>query len=388
MSRSSTSRPRLRVIARREFAPEPLRAEAARALDLDIEFDIVDTLDGLRRVVTAPDTFDVYHQWHTVDLILTSRAIQPIALDRLSCANGLRSIVRPPQDTLSPPTVTQKLFMQANGEYGSTPSGHVSMLPVLRGVDCFAYQPAVRDLIGADAPESWGWLFDSRLRGHVGLLSDPVLGMIEAALATEASQNISFGDIANLTIEEIDLIADMLIQLKKLGHFRGVWSNYEEAARLMQRGALVQSMFTPGATRLRREKTDVRIANPVEGGRGWHSDLCISAATKGAALDAAYAYLNWWAGGWPGACLSRQGYYAFFPEQSRPYLEPEEWDYWYDGQPSTRALPDPFGEAAIPAGHVREGGSYAARMGRVRVWNTFMDEHTYLVRRWREFLEA
>ncbi len=30
-----------------------------------------------------------------------------------------------------------------------------------------------------------------------------------------------------------------------------------------------------------------------------------------------------------------------------------------------------------------EGGSYATRMGRVRVWNTFMDEHTYLVRRWR-----
>jgi putative spermidine/putrescine transport system substrate-binding protein len=27
-------------------------------------------------------------------------------------------------------------------------------------------------------------------------------------------------------------------------------------------------------------------------------------------------------------------------------------------------------------------------MSRVRVWNTFMDEHTYLVRRWREFLEG
>lgn len=141
------------------------------------------------------------------------------------------------------------------------------MLPVLRGVDCFAYQPAVRDLIGPVARESWGWLFDDRLRGHVGLLSDPVLGMIEAALATEASRNISFDDIGNLSIEDIDLVADTLIQLKKLGHFRGVWSNYEEAARLMQRGALVQSMFTPGATRLRREKLPVTIANPIEGAR-------------------------------------------------------------------------------------------------------------------------
>jgi putative spermidine/putrescine transport system substrate-binding protein len=382
------NRPRLRVIARREFVPEPLQVEAARALDIDIAFDVVDTLDGLRRVVTAPETFDVYHQWHTVDLIWTSRAIQPIALDRLTCAAALRTISRPPLDALSPPTVMRKLFLQADGELEAAPSDHVSMLPVLRGVDGFAYQPAVRDLIGADARESWGWLFDDRLRGHVGLLSDPVLGMIEAALATEASRNISFEDIGNLSIEEIDLVADTLIQLKKLGHFRGVWSNYEEAARLMQRGALVQSMFTPGATRLRREKMPVTIANPIEGGRGWHSDLCISSATHGKALDAAYAYLNWWAEGWPSACLSRQGYYAFFPERARCYLEQDEWDYWYDGLPAARPLPDPFGEPAIPVGHVREGGSYATRMGRVRVWNTFMDEHTYLVRRWREFLEA
>jgi putative spermidine/putrescine transport system substrate-binding protein len=388
MSRLSRIRPRLRVIARREFAPEPLRVEAARALDIDIEFDMVDTLDGLRRVVTAPETFDVYHQWHTVDLIWTSRAIQPIALDRLGCAADLRAIARPPLDALSPPTVTRKLFLQADGELGATPSSHVSVLPVLRGVDCFAYQPAVRELIGQDARESWGWLFDSRLRGRVGLLSDPVLGMIEAALATEASQNISFEDIGNLSIEEIDLVADTLIQLKKLGHFRGLWSNYEEAARLMQRGALVQSMFTPGATRLRRDKMPVTVANPVEGGRGWHSDLCISSATRGATLDAAYTYLNWWAEGWPGASLSRQGYYAFFPERARTHLEPDEWNYWYDGLPAARALPDPFGAPAIPAGHAREGGSYATRMGRVRVWNTFMDEHSYLVRRWREFLEA
>ena len=388
MPQQTKSRPRLRVIARREFAPEPLREEAARALNIDIEFDIADTLDGLRRVVTTPATFDVYHQWHTLDLIWTSKVIQPIELDRLDCAEDLRAIARPPLDVLCPPTVIDKLFVQPGGVLGNIPSSHISVLPVMRGVDCFAYQPSIRNVIGPDAPESWGWLLDERLRGQVGLISDPVLGMIEAALAMEAARNVDFGDISNLSIEEIDLVADMLIRLKKLGHFRGVWSNYEEAARLMHRGVLVQSMFTPGATRLRRERMDIRIANPIEGGRGWHSDLCISSATTGDALDAAYAYLNWWAGGWPTACLSRQGYYAFLPDRARSYLTKEEWDYWYEGLPAAGLLTDPFGEPAIPAGHIREGGSHAARMGRVRVWNTFMDEHTYLVRRWREFLEA
>ena len=387
MSPANIRRP-LRVIARREFLPASLREEVTAALGIDIEFDVVDTLDGLRRVITAPDSFDVYHQWHTVDLIWTSRAIQPIELDRLNCAAELRALARPPRDATLPPTITRKLFLQANGELGPTPSNHISMLPVIHGVDCFAYLPGARELIGEETRESWGWLLDSRLRGRVALLSDPVLGMIEAALATEAARNVTFGDIGNLTIEEIDLVADTLIQLKKLGHFRGFWSNYEEAARLMQRGVLVQSMFTPGTTRLRREKVAVTIANPMEGGRGWHSDLCVSSATEGAALDAAYAYLNWWAEGRPGACLSRQGYYAFLPERAQKYLEPAEWDYWYEGMPAATVLPDPFGQPAIPAGHVREGGPYAQHMGRVRVWNTFMDEHTYLVRRWREVLEA
>lgn len=388
MAARSPSRPRLRVIARREFAPEPLCRKAREDLGIDLEFDVVDTLEGLRRVVTAPDTFDVYHQWHTIDLIWTSRAIQPIRMDRLDCAAELQALARPPFEALAPPTVTRNLFVQPDGELGAAPSDQVAMLPVLRGVDCFAYQPAVWDLVGQDAVESWGWLLDSRLRGQVGLISDPVLGMIEAALAMEAAHDTAFADIGNLAIEEIDVVADTLIQLKKLGHFRGVWSNYEEAARLMQRGTLVQSMFTPGATKLRRERMDFRVADPVEGGRGWHSDLCISSAATGETLDAAYAYLNWWAGGWPGACLSRQGYYAFFPERSRAYLAQEEWDYWYGGLAAALPLEDPFGEVAIPAGHVREGGSYPTRMGRVRVWNAFMDEHSYLVRRWREFLEA
>ncbi|MGQ3212411.1 ABC transporter substrate-binding protein [Shinella sp.] len=387
MSSASTSRP-LRVVARREFLPKTWREEAKRALGIDIEFEVVDTLDSLRRVVTAPDSFDVYHQWHTVDLIWTARAIQPIDLKRLNCAAELRALARPPLDATLPPTIIRKLFLQPDGELGPTPSDHISMLPVLRGVDSFAYLPGARELIGEEARESWGWLLDSRLRGRVALMSDPVLGMIEAALATEAAHNVTFGDIGNLTIEEIDLVADTMVQMKKLGHFRGFWSNYEEAARLMQRGVLVQSMFTPGATRLRREKVAVTVANPVEGGRGWHSDLCISASTEGAALDAAYAYLNWWADGWPGACLSRQGYYAFLPERAQRYLEPAEWDYWYEGMPASTDLPDPFGTLAIPTGHVREGGSYSEHMGRVRVWNTFMDEHTYVVRRWRELLEA
>jgi putative spermidine/putrescine transport system substrate-binding protein len=39
-------------------------------------------------------------------------------------------------------------------------------------------------------------------------------------------------------------------------------------------------------------------------------------------------------------------------------------------------------------GEVCDGGSYQERMSRIAVWNSVMDEHNYLVRRWNEFLAA
>jgi putative spermidine/putrescine transport system substrate-binding protein len=86
--------------------------------------------------------------------------------------------------------------------------------------------------------------------------------------------------------------------------------------------------------------------------------------------------------------VTRQGYYFVLPDLVRPHLSSAEWDYWYAGRPAETELTNPAGLASVMPGEIRDGGSYFERMSRVRVWNTFMDEHTYLVRRWREFLEG
>jgi putative spermidine/putrescine transport system substrate-binding protein len=40
------------------------------------------------------------------------------------------------------------------------------------------------------------------------------------------------------------------------------------------------------------------------------------------------------------------------------------------------------------AGETRAGGSYAQRMGAVACWNALMDENTYMVEKWNEFVAA
>ncbi|HWJ72297.1 MAG TPA: signal peptide prediction [Kaistia sp.] len=383
------SPPKLRVIGRSEVLPRPVLEQAAADLPFDIEFELIDSVKGLQRVVSSPETFDVYHQWHTVDLIWTARAVQAIDLSRIDHADLIRGQALGRQgDGRTMGSVFNQLFLQPSGALGSTPTDRIVMLPLLHGVDAFAYLPSVIREFDDGTPNSWGWLLDPRLAGRVAIMSDPVLGMIEAALAVEAAEGIRIADVGNLSVEEIDIIIDILLRRKKLGHFKTIWGNYRECARSMQRGVVLQSMFSPALAMLRSQGIPVVSAVPREGYRGWHVDLCISSAAKGARLDAAYAYLNWWMNGKGGAVTTRQGYYFAQPELVRPHLSAAEWDYWYAGKPAATALSDPLGQPAIAPGEIREGGSYFERMSRVRVWNAFMDEHTYLVRRWREFLEA
>lgn len=377
--------PALRVIVRSEMVAQPIMERARQELPFPIQFETIDSLDSLRRVVSQPDSYDIYHQWHTVDLMWTARAIQPIDLTRLQQCDALLARARRPLGRHP----FSGIFVQPDGRLGSTPSNRTAILPITHGVDCFGYHTLLRERVGIEGPESWGWMLDPRLRGHVALLSDPVLGMIEAALATEAVEGIRFGTVANLTIDEIDHVVDGLVQRKKKGHFKGFWSTADESERLMRRGGvLVQSIFGPAAQRLRGAGYPLVIANAVEGGRGWHCDLCLSRETRDERLDAAYAYMDWWLSGYPGAAVARQGYYSILPETARQHMSPAEWDYWYGGKPASEPLADVDGNPLVVPGQVRDGGSYSERLAGVRVWNAFMDEHTYLTHRWRELMEA
>lgn len=104
-------------------------------------------------------------------------------------------------------------------------------------------------------------------------------------------------------------------------------------------------------------------------------------------LDVAYEYLNWWLSGWPGAVVARQGFYISTPYRSREHMSPAEWDYWYAGMPADHDLSSQDGTVQIKAGAFRTGGSYWQRANSIAVWNTTMDEHNYLVRRWTQLMD-
>jgi putative spermidine/putrescine transport system substrate-binding protein len=259
------------------------------------------------------------------------------------------------------------------------------MLPTTHNFDSFAFRPDIVNGNGAEMT-SWAALLDERWHGQAALVDEPAIGAFDAALAAQALGLMTFNDIGNMSTEEIDTLLSILIERRKNGYFQGFWKTAEQSAEMMEQGTAIQSMWSPGVTALRQRGVPVTEAVPKEGYRAWHGGLCLSSRLSGRMLDIAYDYLNWWLSGWPGAVIARQGYYMSIPHRVKAHLEPAEWDYWYEGLPAKTDLPGPEGTIAVKAGAVRSGGSYWQRASSIAVWNTTMDEHNYLVRRWSQLV--
>jgi putative spermidine/putrescine transport system substrate-binding protein len=389
------SRIELRVLGTSVTLQEHIRKQAEQDLGIKLRFMVDEGSAVQRNGVMHPHSYDVYDQWfHSIDCLWPARALQPIDVTRIARWDEINSLPRAGRlgrrvCTGAGSVPVNRLYVQPDNALGRKPSQRISMLPLTHNADSFVYLDDALPASLIERGESWSWLLAPELAGRVALQADAAIGAIDAALAVEASGLMRFDDIGNLTIEEIDALIATLIDYKRRGHFAGFWSSYAEAAQLMiSNKVAIQSIWSPATVALAKAGLKFRLASPQEGYRAWFGGMSLSRATAGRELDAAYDYLNWWLDGWAGATMARQGFYISNQERSRGQMTEAEWAYWYDGKAASGELPGPVSEHLVTAGQRRDGGSYVSRMGRIAVWDSVMDEHNYLVRRWTEFMRA
>ncbi|WOD14812.1 ABC transporter substrate-binding protein [Paraburkholderia kirstenboschensis] len=396
------SRVELRVLGTTVTLQEHIRKRAEQDLGIRLRFIVQDGGAVQRDGAMHPDRYELYDQWfHSLDCLWPTHALQPIELARIRRWDEVNVLPRTGRIGRAPAshatgklsgagcTPADRLYVQPDGSLARKPSERISMLPLTHNADSFVYLEDAMPASLSGGEESWAWLLAPELAGRVALQADAAIGAIDAALAVQASGLMRFDDIGNLSIEEIDGLIAILIDFKRRGHFAGFWSSFAEAAQLMIANKVaIQSIWSPATVELERAGLKFRLARPREGYRAWFGGIGISRLAHGRVLDAAYEYLNWWLEGWAGATVARQGFYISNPEQSRAHMEANEWAYWYDGARASADLPGPISKHLVPAGQMRDGGSYVARMSRVAVWDSVMDEHNYLVRRWTEFMRS
>ncbi|MFK7742237.1 MAG: PotD/PotF family extracellular solute-binding protein [Planctomycetota bacterium] len=387
--------PLLRVLGTHVTLREDVRQQAERDLGIRLEFRPGGDAAILQAASTRPESFDIFEQWsNSIRVLWQAKAIRGIDTGRIELWDEVNDVAK--RGRLHSEASYGRgdapnllLHVQPDGRLGSSPSDEVSFVPYAHNVDSFGYRADCMPAAEPYVDESWSWLLDERFHGRVALANEPTIGLFDAALACEAAGLMQFDDIGAMTRQEVDQLFDVLVEKKRQGHFYGAWRSVPQSVEYMADGRVViESMFSPAAAELGANGVPVNYAAPREGYRAWHGVMCLSSQVREETLDAAYAFMNWWLSGWPGALIARQGYYISTPERARAHLHADEWDYWYEGQPARRDLPGPDGRVVVRKGQSRRGGSYRQRFSKVAVWNTVMATYEYTLLRWSEFLSA
>jgi putative spermidine/putrescine transport system substrate-binding protein len=364
-----------------------LKARAEADLGFEVEFIECDFINTQRRAAVDPQSYDIYDQcFHNLDIVWHWRAIQAIDTRRITQWDNLGNLTLTGAEDHRPQlgdAPLSRLYVQPDGTLSSLPTGKISMLPTFYNFDSFAVEAS--DIDVDREVTSWAELLAPRWAGRVALVDEPAIGSFDLALALSSAGRMRFADMGNMTVAEIDALIEHARRLVQSGHLAGFWQRANEPVEGFVRGDLkVASIWSPALVEMKAAGVKVRQAQPQEGYRAWHGGMCLSRHLEGARLDRAYEWLNWYLDGYAGAVVARQGYYMSAPDRVRAHLAPDEWAYWYDGLPAASDLPDATGQTAILKGSVRSGGPLSDRARHIAIWNTTMDEHNYLVRRWTE----
>lgn len=367
--------------------------KAAEDLGITLEFHTRPNTELLKLAVSQPNDLDILEiSYDSLPYLIALGKMQGIDTGRLSGAGRLLPLFT--DGTVGgasvswqglAPNKTSFLETPDSTVPDKTPTGYRTLLPVTFNADSLGVRPDRTNR----AVVSWRDLLSPDFEGCTAINGIPSIGIIDAAFALEAADLMRYADKGNMSRDEITRTVDHLIAFKRKGHFHGIWTHFSESVNFMASGPVcIQSMWQPAVTQVRQQGIDCLYPELAEGYRGWARGMTLPHTLSGYKRDLAYEIMNWYLDGYPGAVISRQGYYSTVPEQSRKYLSKDEWNYWYEGTEAESAIRSPVGIEIASRGARREGGAMIRRVQRIACWNSFMQERDHLRREWQRFLEA
>ncbi len=192
---------------------------------------------------------------------------------------------------------------------------------VLQG-DSFAYLPEKTGKL-----DSYAALFDPKWKGFVALEDNYTTAGQKTALYLKKANLAEINNPDDMTPEEVKRVVDFLIEKKKAGQFRVIWSSFQQAVDLItSKEVSVIDCWEPMVFAAKAKGVNVEYADPKEGYLLWAMAAYIVKKQRSAQqTKAAYELLDFMLGGWYGAKITAmRGYMTSTAAPDYAKQHPEE----------------------------------------------------------------
>ena len=172
---------------------------------------------------------------------------------------------------------------------------------VLQG-DSFAYLPEKTGPL-----DSYAALFDPKWKGYVALEDNYTTAGQKTALYLKHANLAQIANPDDMTAEEFKTVTDFLIDQKKKGQFRVVWSSFQQAVDLIvNKEVYVIDCWEPMVFVAKSKGVNAVYADPKEGYLLWAmaAYLTKNPSRTPEQEKAAYQLLDFMLGGWYGAKIT------------------------------------------------------------------------------------
>ena len=172
---------------------------------------------------------------------------------------------------------------------------------VLQG-DSFAYLPEKTGKL-----DSYAALFDPKWKGYVALEDNYTTAGQKTALYLKHAKLAAIANPDDMTPDEFKTVIDFLIDQKKKGQFRVIWSSFQQAVDLIvNKEVYVIDCWEPMVFVAKSKGIDAVYADPLEGYLLWAMAAYVTNNPNRSAEQtaAAYALLDFMLGGWYGAKIT------------------------------------------------------------------------------------
>lgn len=181
-------------------------------------------------------------------------------------------------------------------------NGQVYGVPTVLQGDSFAYLPEATGPL-----QSYGALFDPKFKGYVALEDNYTTAGQKTALYLKANKLANIVNPDDMTASEFKTVVDFLIEKKRSGQFRTLWSSFEQAVNLIvSKEVHVIDCWEPMVSAAEAKGVKAVYAQPKEGYLLWAmtSYIVRNPRRSPEQTTALYALLDFLQGPWYGARIA------------------------------------------------------------------------------------